>query len=710
MIMRAKRPTMRRTPVLAGMAVVAVLLAAALVLPDAWREVLRENAFDLVLAADRYMRPQRGDLIPHVVVVDIDRGSIEKVGAWPWPREVLARLIAAVAAGQPAAIAIDVLFSEPDSRSPAALARRLGDLTGRADMRALADELPDGDRQLARALAGAPAALGFVLDPDRQDSLAGAPILTRGPFPVPRLWRVAGALGPPPLIGAAARGLGALSLPGDADGTVRRVPLLVGAADKLLPGLALEAVRLAVQASAYLIQSDPPLLAAGSISISLPPDGLLRLRPPAGRLHSHRTVPATDLLAGRFEPKQMLGAIALIGGSAPELGGLRRTVMDPLTPSVQIQADAITQILVGEVPRSFDSPALDASAGLALAIIAISAGAMLSPALGVVVLLVGVSSLWIGTVALSAFADRLFDPLAPSLCAALAFIVTSGVSYGQTRRREAQVRRRFEQHLAPAVVSRIVQDPSLVKLGGERREITALFTDVEGFTTMTQHADPERLVAVLDSYFEGIATIVIEHGGMVDKIVGDAVHALFNVPVDLDDHAGRAVRCAVAIRRWSAAFRERREPAALGFGRTRVGVEAGSAVVGDVGIQAKLDYTAHGDAMNVTARLEAANKDLGSTICIGPTAAARCDPDLLRPLGTINVRGRAGALAVFEPWPDAVPAEWRERYLAAFRLIEVNREQAVDLFTALAASRPDDPVPRRLAERLGTAEHGRPAG
>ena len=148
---------------------------------------------------------------------------------------------------------------------------------------------------------------------------------------------------------------------------------------------------------------------------------------------------------------------------------------------------------------------------------------------------------------------------------------------------------------------------------------------------------------MLDGYFEGIAAIVIAHGGMVDKIVGDAVHALFNAPVDLDDHPRRAVDCAVAIRAWSKEYQRSPEPAALRFGRTRVGVETGSAVVGDVGIKAKLDYTAHGDAINVTARLEAANKELGSTICVGPTAAARCDPMLLRPLGVIAVRGRDGA-------------------------------------------------------------------
>ncbi len=690
----------RRAPVIAGMAAFALALAAVLAAPWEWRAFLSDNAVDVVLSADRYVH-RTASANTRVVVVDIDRRSIETLGAWPWPRETVAQLVAAVAAAQPAAIALDVLFHEPDTRSPAALARRLGQLIARPDIAGLADDLLDGDKRLADALASAPAALGFVLDPESSPALPGAPIVTTGPLPIRQLWRTAGAIAPPASLLAAADGVGALSLPGGPDGIVRRVPLLVGAGDAILPGLALETVRLARNASAYVVQPGSGTLAAGDLVFALPQDALLRLLPVRPSVHAARTISAVDVLQGNVPSSRLSGAIALIGGSAPELGGLRQTAADPVTPSVQIQADAITQLLGRRVPRPFDSVrAVALTLSSLLAILAVAAGAALSPLTGVLVALFAVWFVWAGALALLVLADRLVDPLTPSLFAALAFLVTAGVSYGQTRRREALVRRRFEQHLAPAVVSRIVQNPSLVKLTGERREITSLFTDVEGFTTMTQHADPERLVAVLDAYFEGLTNIVIEHGGMVDKIVGDGVHALFNVPVDLHEHARRAVACAVAIRTWTREYRGRPEPAALRFGRTRVGVETGSAVVGDIGIQAKLDYTAHGDAVNVTARLEAANKDLGSTICVGPTAAGRCDPALFRPLGTITVRGRQGALAVFEPWPEDVPAAWRERYMAAFGLVEADPARAVALFAELAAERPDDPVPRRMAERL----------
>jgi adenylate cyclase len=280
------------------------------------------------------------------------------------------------------------------------------------------------------------------------------------------------------------------------------------------------------------------------------------------------------------------------------------------------------------------------------------------------------------------------------------FAVTAGTAYSVTRRREALLHHRLEQHLSPAVVRRIVERPDLVKLSGERREITSLFTDIEDFTATMHRAGPEELVTTLDQYFEGVAGIVINHGGMIDKIVGDGMHALFNAPLDLEDHSRRAVECAIAIRTWSEGFRRDAPAAAIGLGRTRIGIETGPAIVGDVGIQSKLDYTAHGDSVNMAARLQACNKELGSTICVGPDAAARCDAALLRPLGQLAVRGRGEPIAVFEPWPDDAAPAWREAYLKAHAMLGIDVTRATMLLQNLIAERPADPAMRRLAERL----------
>jgi adenylate cyclase len=695
-----RRALQQRLPVAAGVVTLTVLLAAAILLPMTMSEALRDSAFDLVLAGDQPLRkPVAGDV--KVIVVDIDRASIDALGAWPWPRATMARLVEAIASARPAAIAIDVLFAEPDDRSPAALARRLGSDTGHAEISKLADSLPDGDNLLAQAISSVPVALGFVLDPDRDGALPGPSIVSRGPLPFDELWQAAGAIGPTPPLAAATRGLGVLSLPGSIDGAIRQVPIFVGVGGVLMPGLAAEALRLASGASSYLIDGEPPTLVVGSRRVALSHHGLLRLAPvPPGR-RAGRTLSAIDVLEGKAGRGRLRDAVVLLGGSAPELNGLRKTPADPLTPSVQIQADAVEQMVAGRGPSPLSAaPIAEPLTILSIGALAVVLGAALSPAMGSAILSGAIALLWIAAIAASGLADRLANPLTPSVAAALVFAVTAGTAYSVTRRREALLHHRLEQHLAPAVVRRIVEQPDLVKLTGERREVTSLFTDIEGFTATMHRAGPEELVATLDQYFEGVASIVIKYGGMIDKIVGDGVHALFNAPLNLEDHPQRAVECAIAIQAWGESFRRRAPAAAIGLGRTRIGIETGPVIVGDVGIQSKLDYTAHGDSVNMAARLEACNKELGSTICVGPGAAARCDAALLRPLGQLAVRGRDEPIAVFEPWPDDAPPAWREAYLKAYAMLTFDPAQAALLLQKLIAERPTDLAICRLGERL----------
>jgi adenylate cyclase len=630
-------------PVLAGLLAGLVVLLLAQMAPSAWRESLRERVFDLMLGATAAWRPATPEI--RLAFVAIDGASLDAVGPWPWPRETLARLILAVTAARPAAIAMDILLAGEDERSPAALARRLATATGRAEIAALAPTLADGDRELATAIAAGPVVLGWVLDPRGADALAQVPVLLREGVALGGLWRENGASGPPQALVAAAAGTGTLSLPGDEDGLVRRVPLFVGAGGALRPGLALEAARVAAGAPGYLLSADPPHFTFGSVSRPLPPDAMLRLLPSVAPLP---VIAASDLLRGRADLAPLAGAVVLIGGSAPELGALRASAQDPLTPSALLQLQALRQLAAGIMPLR---PAGDALGEIALALLcvigAVAVARRLRPSTAVLAMAGLVVALLLGA-ALLAMADRLVDPTPAVTAALLGFLATSLAGFSETRWREGRLRRRFEQHLAPGVVERIVASPDSLRLTGERREVTALFTDIEGFTRTTREAGPEQLVAVLDGYFEGVTRIVGEHGGMVDKLVGDAVHALFNAPLDLDDHPRRALECAMAILAWTERYRASGPAAAIGLGRTRQGLETGFAIVGDVGFGAKLDYTAHGEAVNMAARLEALNKELGSSICVGPAAAARCDPARLRRLAEVDLRG-IGPVTVFSP-------------------------------------------------------------
>lgn len=664
-------------------------------------ETIRERAFDILLRLEA-RPPSGGD---EVLVVDIDRAAIEQIGPWPWSREQLAKVLASVASVKPKAIGLDILLFGPDERSPANLARRLAETTTEESSvriaRDLAERLPDGDQQLAQVLATASVTLGMALDSEpAKDEPPAIPVLIRGQPDLSRLWQSESVIGPTKVLAASASGHGVLLLEGDADARIRRVPLIIDTAGGLRPGLALDVVRLAQDASSYLIRDRPLMLATGAFDLRLSADGTLRLRPRPEARHAVRTMVVGTLLSDPVSRQRLHGKIVLIGSSAPWLAGLRPVASGGLVPSVQIQADAIEQILARDAPqRPRGLLVLEFMSALAATAAAAFAGLRWTPVRGGMFACALVGGWLLATFLALRIAGLLLDPLLITATTLTGYGIAVLTAATGSRWREAFIRRRFEQHLAPEIVRRIVEQPGLLKLAGETREITALFTDIENFTAMTERADPAELVALLDRYIDGTSRIVVAHGGMVEKIVGDGLHVIFNAPLDLDNHPTRALQCALALQVFTQAHRREPDAARLRLGRTRIGIETGSVIVGDVGGGRRLDYTAHGMAMNTAARLEAANKEIGSAICIGPGAAARMPPGSLRPLGAIAVRGIAAPLMVYEPWSASMSPSDRTIYLDAVQLASRDAKAATSLLAALALRHPGDGVLPRLVER-----------
>ncbi|WP_237153024.1 CHASE2 domain-containing protein [Oryzibacter oryziterrae] len=615
------------------LALCACILAAPLF--DNWREA----AFDeLVQVAP----PVSGQ----VVVVEIDDASLAHFGPWPWARTRLAALLTRIADARPRAVGIDILLAGPDRYGREALGQQLGD-----EAHALYGALPDGDGRLTKAIGAAPTVLSALLADQATASPPQVPILLQGEPPKLVPWTSAGAVQPLEVLSSVAAGMGVGSLSGDERGVVRQVPLFALAASVPVPGLAAETLRVAEQAGSFILIGEGPSLAIGGHAIPLTPDSQLRFRPSPSSHWGERSLSAEAILDGEVPPQRLAGKIVLLGGSAPALGALRATAASPVAPSVQIEADALETILSERVPlRPSRAGWIEGAAFVLLALAGALSGASLTP-LRALAVTAGSSLAWTGaTIAVFRQWDWLVDSVLPPLAALVSLIAAAAHAAIVQRRQAAGIRRRFEQHLAPELVARIVERPDLVRFSGERREVTALFTDIEGFTALTERLDAERLVALLDAYFSGIADIVVRHGGMIDKFVGDAAHCLFNAPLDLPDHPRQALTAAQEIIAFSRTFAARTDVAAAGLGRTRIGLECGDAVVGDVGMGSKLDYTAHGTAVNMAARLEAINKDFGTDICIGPNAGARLADAELRALGPVELRG-LGPVQVFTVAP-----------------------------------------------------------
>lgn len=636
-----------RSPAFAGLVTALAVIAIAAAAPHSLRHMASAQAEDMLL---RFVAGSVPSLdAPPLVVVEIDAATLARVGPWPWPRAHLAELVDTITRAAPRLLVVDLLLEGTDPRSPLDELRRRGFAADDPAIVDLEQRLADDDATLRSAFTGANVVLGLALDPARRGEAETVPILTTGQIVLDGLWRGAGVVSPAKVAPPGA-GLGVLSLAADPDGAIRRAPLLVEAGGKLYPSLALEAARMLRQSSAYVLSPEPRSIAAGPVAVRLAPDGLLRLMPGSFAEEPFTRVSAAALLAGA--PAPLAGAVVLLGATAPEAGGLRATAEDPLTASVVIQARALWQILAGRstvpplAPRTTQALLVAASATVGIAL-----AALLAPVLATFVFATALVLYGAGLAALLVGAGILVDPAPVVAVGSAAFAATLIAAFARARREAARIRRRFEQHLSPEVVGMIARDPLMLKLRGERRTITVLFTDIEGFTSLTERAEPEILVALLDTYFEGVVSRVLAHGGTVDKIVGDAVHAFFNAPLNTPNHVEAAIACAEAVIAWSNDFREAGIAHELGLGRTRIGIEAGQAIVGDVGVRAKLDYTAHGYPVNAAARLEAANKLFGSQICVGPGAARLTEPGRLLPLGRVHLRGLAGEAEVFSPVP-----------------------------------------------------------
>ena len=614
-----------------------------------------------------------------VVIVDIDERSLAEVGRWPWSRDRLALLVEQLFDQQGVALlGLDTVFAEADDSAR-----------------------PDADLRFARALQGRPVVLGYYFTSDRQGHISGVlpdPVLRAEdlqgrPLHATRWTGYGSNIAP---LAAAAPQAGFFNALADGDGVVRSLPLLAEHQGAFYESLALAMFR--------RLQGQPrlepgyggvlPLLGAhalpshlrllhGANAVELPVDErmamLVPFRGPGGpQGGSYTYVSAADVLAGRLPPGQLRERIVLLGTTVPGLMDLRVTPVGEAYPGVETHANLLSGLLDGRpLVRPDYAPGYELLtllvSGLVLAVglPLLSATRAVLLSLGVVAVLVGLNFwLYLG--------HGLVLPLAASLVTAgLSFALNMSYGYLVESRAKRELAQLFGTYVPPELVQQMLRDPERYSMAATTREMTVLFCDLKGFTTLAEHMEPTQVQALLNTVFSRLTQVIRRHGGTVDKYMGDCVMAFWGAPMECPDHARRAVDAAqdmlTAIRILNAEHARQGLPA-IGAG---VGISTGPMCVGDMGSDLRRSYTVVGDAVNLGARLESLSRVYGEDIVVSEATQVACHHLAWQELDRVQVKGKADAVTVFTPvgpieslersrqreldlWHDTL-RRWRER-------------------------------------------------
>ncbi|HEX6374560.1 MAG TPA: adenylate/guanylate cyclase domain-containing protein [Allosphingosinicella sp.] len=652
---RASRATRRSAIVLAGLIPVLLIALARLAAPSGFAQVGG-------LVFDSYQRlAPRPYQDAGVRVVDIDDESVRRLGQWPWPRTDLADLSRAIAEAGAMAIAYDIVFSEADRTSPRFLAEREARRgAGPAQLAALRS-LPDHDARFAEALAAAPSVLGFFLTQDRP----GAAVRPKAGFgvagtdPGASLTDYSGAILPLGPFQESAAGLGFVSIKGDADGIVRRVPLVARANGTLVPSLSAEALRVAQGAGGMTVRSSD---ASGETNAGAPEMVALKIGEAEvpvterGEIWMHytrpvpeRTVPAWKVLSGQLDPAEMKrlfeGRIVLIGAGAIGLRDLVATPMRDRELGVVLHAQALEQMVLGDF---LDRP--DWIAGLEMAVL-LGAGillALLLPSIGALpgALLAGGLMTAVGGGSWYAFKEKslLVDPSAPMLALLACYVVVTLFTYVREEKQRRYIHGAFDRYLSPELVKRITDDPSRLELGGEVREMTVLFCDIRGFSHISEQMGPQEIIRFLIAFLTPMTDILLARRATIDKYIGDAILAFWNAPLDDPDQHANAARAALemidTLERLNATMPEGKEASWPGRVEIGIGLNAGPCCVGNMGSAQRLSYSLIGDTVNLASRIEGLTKAYGIRILLGGELARELPAFATLEVDRVRVVGR----------------------------------------------------------------------
>ncbi len=611
-------------------------------------EEIRVRTFDTFQRIDPRVKTARP-----VTIVDIDEASLAKLGQFPWPRTRIADLITGLTKLGAVVIAFDIVFSEPDRLNPDVAADTFRDLDEETRSRLRA--LPSNDQILADAMRRSRVVLGESGLPEVQSEfdkslpLTGLAMLGEEPQPFMLEWP--GLLRNVPLLEAAAAGRGLFTIWPERDGIVRRVPVMMLAQGATMPSLSFEMLRVATGTDTIFIKSDQAgIKSIGVKGFQIPTDRNGQLWVHFAHHDPKILVSALDVIEGKVAPEKIKGQLVLIGTSAVGLNDNKTTPVDPSMPGVEIHAQVIESALTRAVLTQPNyGIAVELCAAILFGILVIAFAPLFGP-----VTLVAVGALFatllIGTSWYFYTQHRLLiDFTYPLLSTTSIYLTLIFTSFVREQRQRKQIRTAFAQYMSPTLVEQLAQSPEKLVLGGEEREMTIMFSDVRGFTSISESYknDPQGLTALMNRFLTPLTNAILERKGYIDKYMGDAIMAFWNAPLDDREHQVNACEAAVDMLERIDVLNKQREFEAKEGGHVYiplnvgVGLNTGTCVVGNMGSDLRFDYSVLGDSVNLASRLEGQSKEYGFPIIVGSrTALAAREKFAILELDFIMVKGK----------------------------------------------------------------------
>ena len=544
------------------------------------KETARLKSFDLIQKYDT------ATVSKDVVIVEIDEKSIEQNGQWPWKRTVLADVIWKLREAGAGVIVLPILFSEED---------RLG-----------------GDMDLAQALVQNGVVIAQVGTTQTNKNAVPRGVAKIGD-PLPWLFEWPGMLGPIELLGINADGVGVVNTTPEIDGVVRRLPLLMRVGDEVYPSVPMEVIRVAVGDPSYQVKAG----AGGVIALRVP---------------KFKTI-KTDQYARiwlrwnkQFETVSVTGDLSVVQGKTVILGNTAEGISTIIaTPNGEAYSHTAMAVSLQTVINGENIVRLDTATFLEY----VAAGVLAF----VIILLAGFAPYWlVGAVLLTVWSGTAYGAYFYFVKhlqlwdASWILLVTTITGFHAVFNRfvkefslKQQIKKQFEHYLAPAMVKKLQQDPSLLKLGGETKTMTFMFSDIRGFTPISEKykGNPAGLTKLINRFLTRMTDIIIKNGGTIDKFMGDCIMAFWNAPIDDPNHEENAVQAAIDMQKELIILNKELETEGLPQINIGIGINTGEALVGNMGSSQRFDYSVIGDDVNLASRLESSSKTLGKTLVIG---------------------------------------------------------------------------------------------